>query len=195
MFTSFFLKMLNREAASPKHKSERIIESLQIQEGYTIADIGAGGGYFTLEFAKKVGSIGKVYAVDTQSKYLDFIRRQAERGGVDNLIVVLATEDGMQLPEAVLDLIFARNVFHHLSEPGIYFRNLKGFLKPSGKAAIIDHKPKGGFGFVSLFRHHTPEEVILQEMENAGYFLVESFDFLSGQTFNLFGVKRFEGAG
>ncbi|MBW1959370.1 MAG: class I SAM-dependent methyltransferase [Deltaproteobacteria bacterium] len=193
MFTSFFLKMLNREAASPKHKSERIIESLNIQEGYTIADIGAGGGYFTLKFAKKVGETGKVYAVDTQAKYLDYIRHEAEREGVDNIIFVLTTEDGMDLPESDIDLIFARNVFHHLSEPGKYFRNLKRFLKPSGKVAIIDHKPKGGFSFVSLFRHHTPEEVILQEMENAGYYLVESFDFLSEQTFSLLGVELFEG--
>jgi len=195
MFTSFFLKMLNIEAASPKHKSKRIIESLHIQEGYTIADIGAGGGYFTLKFTKKVGETGKVYAVDTQLKYLDFIRREAEREGVNNIIFVLATQDGMAPPESALDLIFARNVFHHLSEPGKYFRNLKRFLKPSGKVAIIDHKPKGGFSFVSLFRHHTPEEVILQEMENAGYYLVESFDFLSEKTFSLFGVERLDGKG
>jgi len=189
MLTSFFLKMLNREAASPKHKSERIIESLQIHEGHTIADIGAGGGYFTLKFARKVGKTGKVYGVDTQSKYLEFIRRQAEREGMDNIIFVLATEDKMDLPEAAFDLIFARNVFHHLTEPDKYFHHLKRFLKPSGKVAIIDHRPKSGFSFVSLFRHHTPKEVILQVMENAGYFLVESFNFLSEQTFNLFSVK------
>ncbi len=195
MFTSFFLKMLNREAALPKHKSERIIESLHIQEGYAIADIGAGGGYFTLKFAEKVGKTGKVYAVDTQPKYLDFIRREAECQGDDNIILVLATEDAVGLPESALDLIFARNMFHHLTEPGQYFHNLKRFLKPTGKVAIIDHKPKGGFSFVSLFRHHTPEEVILQEMENAGYYLVESFDFLSEQAFDIFAVKRFERAG
>lgn len=189
MFTSFFLKMLNREAASPKHKAERIIESLQIREGYTVADIGSGGGYFAIKFAMKVGKTGKVYAVDTRSKYLDFVRYQAEREGLDNIMFVLAAEDGIDLPETALDLIFARNVFHHLTKPGEYFCNLKRFLKASGKVAIIDHKPKGGFSFVSLFRHHTPEEVILQEMENAGYFLVESFDFLSEQAFNLFGVK------
>jgi arsenite methyltransferase len=189
MFTSFFLKMLNREAASPRQKSERIIQSLPIQEGYTVADIGSGGGYFTLKFARKVGKTGKVYAVDTQSKYLDFVRSQAEREGLDNIVFVLAADDGIDLPEANLDLIFARNVFHHLTEPGRYFHNLKRFLKPSGRVAIIDHRPKGGFSFVSLFRHHTPKETILQEMEKAGYFLAESFDFLPEQTFNLFGVK------
>ncbi len=189
MFTSLFLKMLNREAASRKNKSERIIESLRIQEGYRIADIGSGGGYFTLKFARKVGEAGKVYAVDTRTKYLDFVRRQAEREGLDNIIFVPAAGDEINLPQAALDLVFARNVFHHLTEPAKYFHNLKRFLKPGGKVAIIDHKPKAGFSFVSLFRHHTPEEFILQEMENAGYFLVESFDFLSEQTFNLFGVK------
>ena len=189
MFTSLFLKMLNREAASRKNKSERIIESLRIQEGYRIADIGSGGGYFTLKFARKVGEAGKVYAVDTQTKYLDFIRRQAERQGIDNIIVVPAGADEMNLPEAALDLVFARNLFHHLTEPANYFRNLRRFLKPTARVAIIDHKPKGGFSFVSLFRHHTPEERILHEMENAGFSLVESFDFLSEQTLNVFGVR------
>ncbi|RLB36821.1 MAG: methyltransferase type 11 [Deltaproteobacteria bacterium] len=189
MLTSFFLKLLNREAASPKKESERIIECLGIKEGYRIADIGSGGGYFTLKFARKVGETGRVYAVDTKSKYLDFIRRQAERERLDNIAFVLSTGDSIDLPNATLDLVFARNVFHHLTEPGTYFRNLRGLLKPSGKVAIIDHKPKGGFSFVSLFRHYTPEEFILQVMENAGYSLVESFDFLSEQTFNLFGVK------
>jgi len=175
--------MLNKEAALPKHKSENIIESLQIREGCTIADIGSGGGYFTLKFAGRVGKTGKVYAIDTQSKYLDFIKRQSEREGMDNITFVLAAEEGGALPEAAVDLIFARNVFHHLTEPGRYFRNFKRSLKPGGRVAIIDHKPKGGFSFVSLFRHHTPEDFILQEMENAGYFPAESFDFLSEQTF------------
>jgi predicted methyltransferase len=95
----------------------------------------------------------------------------------------------MSLPEAGLDLVFARNVFHHLHEPGDYFRNLKKYLKPGGKVAIIDHKPKRGFGFVALFKHHTPGETVVQEMEKAGYRLMKSFDFLQDQTFNLFGMK------
>lgn len=189
MFTSLFLKMLNRHAASRKNHPDRILESLRIQEGYRIADIGSGGGYFTLKFAKKVGKIGKVYAVDSQPKYLNFIRQQAEREGLDNIVFVSATEDEVNLPEPALDLVFARNVFHHLTEPAKYFRNLNRFLKPTGKVAVIDHKPKSGFSFVSIFRHYTPEGTILQEMEKAGYFLMESFDFLPEHTFVLFGLK------
>jgi arsenite methyltransferase len=190
MLTQLFLKMLNKEASSPKNKPKEIIDTLQIREGHAIADIGSGGGYFTLEFAKKVGKRGKVYAIETQLKNLDFIKYQSEREGLDNIDFMLATEDKMNLPEACLDLVFARNVFHHLPEPAKYFNNLKRFLKPGGKVAIIDHKPKGGFSFVAMFRHYTPAAVILREMEDAGYFLIQSFNFLSAQTFNLFGVKK-----
>jgi arsenite methyltransferase len=189
MFTSLLLKMLNREASSPKSKPKEIIESLKIGEGYTIADIGSGGGYFTLEFARKVGGTGKVYAVDIQLKNLNLIRRQSEREGLGNIDFVLAKRDGMDLPEASLDLAFVRNTFHHLPEPVKYFHDLKRFLKPGGKVAIIEHKPKGGFSFVAIFKHHTAIAEVVREMEEAGYFLVQSFDFLSEQTFNLFGVK------
>lgn len=70
-----------------------------------------------------------------------------------------------------------------------FISNLKRFLKPNGKVAVIEHRPKSGFSFVAVFKHYTSVTVILREMEDAGFFLVQSFDFLSGQTFNLFGVK------
>ena len=70
MFTSLFLKMLNREAASARSKPEEVIESLQIREGQIIADIGSGGGFFTLALSQKTGKTGRVYAVDVKKKYL-----------------------------------------------------------------------------------------------------------------------------
>ncbi len=188
MFTSLFLKMLNREASSTRSKHEEILERLHIREGQTIADIGSGGGYFTLAFAQKAGKTGRVYAVDIKKKYLDFIRRRSEQAGLDNIIFVLAGKGEINLPEADLDLVFARNVFHHLPEPANYFANLKKYLKPGGKAAIIEHKKKG-FGFVALFGHHTSRDAIVREMEKAGYFPAESFDILPDQTFTVFAVK------
>jgi ubiquinone/menaquinone biosynthesis C-methylase UbiE len=189
MFTSLFLKILNKEASSAKSKPAEIVASLNIRKGDIIADIGSGGGYFTFAFAGKAGKTGRVYAVDVKPKYLDFIRHKAAREGFDNVSSVLGTGGEMKLPEAGLDLVFARNVFHHLSEPADYFRNLKKYLKPDGKVAIIDHKPKRGFGFVALFKHHTPGETVVREMEKAGYRLMKSFDILQDQTFNLFGMK------
>jgi arsenite methyltransferase len=189
MFTSLFLKLLNREASSPRNKPLEIIQSLQIREGFKVADIGSGGGFFTLEFARRVGGTGQVYAVDSETKYLEFVRQGTEKEGLGNVAFVLARGGEPTLPENSLDLAFLRNVFHHLPKPGKYFRDLKRFLKPSGKVAIIEHKKKTGFSFVALLKHYTPTQVIITEMEESGYFLVESFNFLPKQTFNVFGLK------
>ncbi|WP_286953475.1 MULTISPECIES: class I SAM-dependent methyltransferase [Aminobacterium] len=186
MLTNFFLKMLNREAASPRRGAQRIIESLHLYEGEKIVDIGSGGGFFTLAFAKRVGENGTVYAVDTRLEYLEFVKRQAEKAGLDNVITALVEKDDVPLPEGALDLIFARDVFHHLPDPERYFRVLKRTLKPNGIVVIIDHAPARGFSFVSLFKHFTSLEIIQKTMEMAGYELSESFDFLlPEQTFTL----------
>jgi arsenite methyltransferase len=184
MFTTFFLKMLNREASSPENHPERVIESLGIKKGYTIADFGSGGGYFTLKFSETIGSAGMVYSLDINTRHLDFIKRRAERAGLTNIVTVQAGEK-LFLPEAGLDLIFVRNVFHHLSDPVKTFSNLKRFLKPGGRVAVIEHKPRRGFSFVALFKHYTTQEVIEREMESSGYSLIEQLDFLSEHTFSL----------
>jgi arsenite methyltransferase len=187
MVTSLYLKMLNREAAAEKMMSGEIIKQLHIQKGYAVADIGSGGGYFTLEFARKVGKTGTVYAVDVQLKDLNFIQRQSEQEGLDNIVFVPVTGDTVNLPDTCLDLMFVRNAFHHLPQAVQYFRNLKRLLKKSGKVAIIEHKPKGGYIFVAMFKHYTPVTVIVRKMTDAGYTLVQSFDFLPAQSFNVFG--------
>lgn len=188
MFTSLFLKMLNKGASSVRSRPDEILEKLHIRDGQIIADIGSGGGYFTLAFARRTGRTGRVYAVDVKKKYQDFIRRQVEKEGLVNTSFVLAGEGKLNLPGAGLDLIFARNVFHHLPERSQYFAELKNYLKPGGTVAIIEHRKKG-FGFVSLFGHHTSQETIVQEMEKAGYIRTASFDFLPDQSFNLFAAK------
>ena len=180
--------MLNREASSIRRRPEEILEQLHIREGQAIADIGSGGGYFTLAFAARSGATGRVYAVDVKKKYLNFIRRQAEQAGLGNITFILVANDKIDLPEAGLDLVFARNVFHHLPEPGNFFAKLKRHLKPGSKVAIIEHKKKG-FGFVSLFGHYTTPEAIVQAMEKAGYITGASFDFLPDQSFTLFTMK------
>jgi arsenite methyltransferase len=190
MFTSLLLRSLNREAASPKNSSEEILRKLEIRDGYAVADLGSGGGFFTLAFARRTGKNGAVYAIDTQPKYLDFIRRQSEKEGLNNIVLVRATEMQSNLPQSGLDLIFARNVFHHLPEPASYFQSLMGFLKPAGRVVIIEHRPKKGFGFVALFKHHTPVHTIIQAMERAGYRFLSSADFLPNQTFHVFGLKQ-----
>ena len=84
-------RMFNRKASDPKNKPDQILESLSLQQGQTIADIGAGGGYFSLRFANEVGSKGRVYAVDTNAEFLEFINKRADEKGLTNVKTILAT--------------------------------------------------------------------------------------------------------
>ena len=187
MFSNFRLKMLNREAASLKNKPDEIIKSLNIQKGEIITDIGAGGGYITLEFSKKVGKNGRVYAVDTNQKSLSFISNKSKKEMIENIKPILARENGFILPEKV-DFFFLRNVFHHLTNPDEYLRNIKRFLKKDGKLVVIDHQ-KNGFSFVGLFDHFIPEETIIEIVEKTGFSVSEKFDFLPNQCFIVFKIK------
>ncbi len=187
MFTNYRLKMLNREAASPGNKPDSIVKNLEIYDGDIIGDIGTGGGYFTFEFSKKVGKNGKVYAIDTNQKSLDFIKDKSIKREINNIKTVPANENGLYLPEKV-DLFFLRNVFHHLSKQEEYFKNVKQFLKDDGKIAIIDYKKKG-FSFTGIFGHYTPEGVLISKMENAGFSVFQKFDFLPEQSFIIFKMK------
>lgn len=188
MFTNFRLKMLNRRAASPKYKSDEIIKSLKIDKGDVVADIGAGGGYFTFQFSREVGDEGKVYAVDTNPASLKFIGDEFEKKGINNIITVLANEDGLYLPEKV-DSIFLRNVFHHLPEPTEYFKKIKSFLNEDGNLAIIDYSKKGP-SFIGMAGHFVPEDVLIDKLEKAGFYPDAKFDFLPDQSFIIFKIKN-----
>ena len=74
---NFQAKMFNKKASNPKSKPNQIIEAIALKPGQNIADIGAGGGYFSLRFSKIVGQEGKVYAVDTSLDFFEFIKKAA----------------------------------------------------------------------------------------------------------------------
>lgn len=183
-------KMFNRKASDPKNKPDQILETLALQPGQNIADIGAGGGYFSLRFADAVGREGQVYAVDTNPGFLEFVRNSAMEKGLNNVKTVLATEDKLILPEKSLDFVFVRNVYHHLPNRVEYFRKLARLLKPEGKVVIIEYKRGGLFSFRRIFGHYVPREIIVEEMNEAGYQLKQSYDFLPKQSFAIFSLKK-----
>jgi len=185
MLSNLRLKMLNREAASPQNKPNKIIKNLNIHKGNVIADIGSGGGYFTLEFGRKTGDNGIVYSVDTKQKSLDFTKKEAHKEGLKNIKTVLADDKGFSIPDQSVDLFFLRNVFHHLEVPVEYFQNLKRFLKPDGRVAIVDYKERS-MSFIGIFGHFTPEKVLINTMVKSGFKPVEKFDFLQKQSFIIF---------
>jgi ubiquinone/menaquinone biosynthesis C-methylase UbiE len=192
---NFKAKTFNKKASDPKSKADQILETLALQPGQNIADIGAGGGYFSLLFAGAVGRKGKVYVVDTNPEFLEFIRNGAKEKGLNNVKTVLAAEGKLTLPGKSLDLIFLRNVYHHLPNRVEYFRNLTGLLKPDGRIAIVEYKRGGVFSFRRIFGHHVLQETIVKEIEKAGYRLKESFGFLPEQSFTIFSMKKVQRRG
>ena len=178
-------QMLNKKASDPGNKPDEIIEAIGLKTGQTIADIGSGGGYFTLRFAEITGEAGKVYAVDTNPEFLKFIKESAKEKGLNNIITILI-ENKLVLPEKSLDFVFMRNVTHHITDRVEYFKNLRQFLKPDGKIAIIEFKKGKIFSRHGLFGHYVDREKLIQEMKDAGYLLDREFNFLPEQHFTIY---------
>jgi ubiquinone/menaquinone biosynthesis C-methylase UbiE len=163
---------------------ERVIQSLEIRPGHTIADLGAGGGYFTFLLAQAAGPGGKVYAVDIDKDMTEFVAKKARQRGVKNVEVILAKPEDPLLPEGGVDLIFTANTYHHIKDRVRYFSALRKALRPAGRVAVIDFDRRSWWA--GLMRHYTPSEFITREMEQAGYRLMGQFDFLDRQSFLLF---------
>lgn len=183
-------RMFNRRASSAKSQSDRIVRTLSLKPGQRIADVGSGGGHFSLLFAGLVGREGKVYAVDTDRELLEFVKSDAKKKGFNNIENVLAEEDRFPVREENLDLVFLRNVYHHLPDRVNYFRDMASSLKTGARVAAIDYDGRGGLSFHRLFGHYVPKATILDEMSDAGYQLLEDHTFLAEQSFLIFSFKQ-----
>ena len=158
---------------------ERVVADLALAPGARVADLGAGGGYFTFRLARAVGTSGLVYAADVAPEMVEFLAEQAVEEGQANVHPVLAAADDPRLPERV-DLVFTSNTYHHLENRAAYFTALReGALRPGGRVAIVEYRPEAT-------SHATARETIEQEMSAAGFRLEKSFDYLERQHFLVF---------
>jgi arsenite methyltransferase len=130
-----YAHVLNHSSRDAWQKPHEVVMALELRAGDTVADIGAGTGYFTLRFARHAG---KVYAVDIDEKLLGMLREKAP----ENVDVVLAAPDDPKLPPASADVIFFCNVLHHIDHRPAYLRKLKSALKPGGRIVNIDFYKK-----------------------------------------------------
>jgi arsenite methyltransferase len=167
---------------------DRVIQSLQIRPGDRVADIGSGSGYFVFPLAKAVGPDGKVYAVDVDPAMNDLVAKRAKNERTVNVEVILAKPDDPILPPAGIDLIFSSNTYHHIDNRISYLANLRKYLRPNGRIAIIEFDRRGWLQ--GMWKHYTPSEFIKKEMEQAGYSLQHEFNFLDRQSFLIFEPNR-----
>jgi arsenite methyltransferase len=180
-------KMFNRKASRKQSRADEILKTLNIQPGQTIADIGSGGGFFTFLFSHIVGDKGTVFAVDTNKDFLEYINSQAAENDLTNIKTVLATEEYIPIAHHSLDLVFVRNVYHHLQNRVHYFTQAKQLLSPSARVSIIEYSRRDSIlSFHRRCGHNVPQEIIIEEMNKAGYTVSASFDFLPVQSFTIF---------
>lgn len=182
---NLLLEILNWQAASKGNKQEEILQCLELKEGSVVADIGSGGGSYTYRFSQAVGKHGKVYAIDVDQRYLDFVRTKAAAKGLSNVTTLLTKGSELVLPRKSVDLVFMRDVFHDISRPQQYFSNIHRALKAGGRVAIIDFL-NDGISKESITGHCTDERVILEAMQNCEFEHYRSFNFLRKQSFNIF---------
>lgn len=162
---------------------ERVIAELGLSPGQRVADLGAGGGYFTFRLAEAVSPGGIVYAADVDEAMNERLERLARERGADAVQVVLAATDDPKLPEPV-DLIFTSNTYHHIEARPAYLERAARYLRPGGRIAVVEYKHQGFFQRV--FGHATEADVIRSEFEQSGYELDAEYDFLDRQHFLIF---------
>ncbi len=161
---------------------DRVVAELGVRPGGRVADLGAGGGYFTFRLARAVGPSGVVYAVDTDRDMPPALAAQAVEQGLSNVVGVHAKPEDPCLPEPV-DLVFLANAYHHIPDHPTYFANVAQYLKSAGRVAIIEARPRG---LHRLFGHATPPEAIRSALEAAGFTLAADHRFLPRQSFLVF---------
>jgi ubiquinone/menaquinone biosynthesis C-methylase UbiE len=160
---------------------------LTLKPGQVVADIGAGSGVFSLRLATAVRPGGIVYAVDIDQALLDHIAEAATEQGMGNVQTVLGEYDDPDLPGEI-DLAFINDVLHHIEHRAEYLKNLAGYLKPTGRVAIIEFKPGQG-GHVNEPELQVSQEQAATWMAAAGLKPIEEINLFDDRWFVIYGKR------
>lgn len=168
-------------------RPEQIMDALGIGEGSVVADLGAGGGWFTVRLARRVGPNGVVWAEDIQPEMIEAIERRVQREGLRNRVRTrLGTASDPRLPAASLDAALIVDTYHEMEHPSGLLRNLATALKRTGQVAIIEHKKDGG-GPGPAMEERVDPELVIRDARAAGLELKTRPDFLRYQYMLVFG--------
>jgi len=162
-------------------KPEEVVKKLELKPGDTVADIGAGTGYFTRLFAVAVGPEGKAIGLDIEPSMVDYMKEDARKRGLKNYEALVIKPDDAGLPSQSVHVIFICNTYHHIEDRVNYLKKLTGTLKPNGRIVIVDFYKKPMPVGPQSVAHKISEEDVKKEFKKAGYRLTKSLDFLPYQ--------------
>lgn len=167
---------------------DRVVRSLPIPgKDAVLADIGAGAGYFSRRLALEVPQ-GKVFAVEVDDEFRQYIESHREGWGAPNIEPHLAFYDDPALPERAVDLVFLSNTYAYLRNRPAYFRKVRAALKPAGRLAVIDFRPDADApeAFAPAPKYRVPRETVIEELGRAGFALEREETYLPHQYYLIF---------
>jgi len=161
-------------------KPDAVLAALEVKPGMTVADLGAGTGYFSVRLAKAVGDNGKVLAIDVEPKLVDHIKERAAKANLTQVVAVLAPVDDPTLPARGVDLVLIVDTWHHIDDRLAYLPKLAAGLKPGGRVAVVDFK-KGEFPVGPPDAHKLTADAVAAEFRESGWSVAKQWDELPFQ--------------
>jgi SAM-dependent methyltransferase len=153
----------NEQSRDQAGEAERVMNLLGVKPGVTVADIGAGSGYYTVRLARRVGPTGHVYAEDVVPEYLERLAQRVKSEGLAGEVTLVHGDphDPRLLPDS-LDLALLVHMYHEVQQPYGLLWNLRPALKPDAKIGIIDARKQTA-------AHGTPPDLLRCELAAVGY--------------------------
>jgi ubiquinone/menaquinone biosynthesis C-methylase UbiE len=164
------LSIFDRPGRDERLQIQRVMDLLDIKAGSSVADIGAGSGWFSMRAAARVGASGVVYAQDINPDAVKYIQDRIHKEKVSNVKTVLGSPDDPKLPSDSIDAVLLLKVYHEVAQPVVLMAKLKPSLRSGAKVGIIDRNGNGT-------DHGLNSDVIKREMDEAGFRLLSSYDF------------------
>jgi ubiquinone/menaquinone biosynthesis C-methylase UbiE len=163
----------------------RVMEELGVGPGMSVADVGAGIGYFTLRLAKKVGETGKVYASDIDGNALSFLDGRRKQAGLDNIVIIHGKDDDPMIPESSVDLVLIVNTIQLVKEKTVFLNNISNSLKENGKLVFVQWDAEKMDSEMPSWdcedRERYTVRTMLKMIYDAGYEVLAIKDFLPMQ--------------
>ena len=166
-------------------KPDEVVAALALRPGMTVADLGAGTGYFSRRLSRAVGDAGTVLAIEVEPNLVAHIRERAEKEETANVVPVLGSPDNPRIPAGSADVVLVVDTVHHLDDRPGYLRLLRRGLRSGGRVAVIDFK-KEPSPVGPPVDHRLARDQVVEEFGLAGYRLVGEVGILPYQYFLVF---------
>lgn len=152
---------LERKERAKKERPNLLIGDLHLKRGMTIADIGAGSGYYSRRMAPLIAP-GKVLAVEIQPEMVDLLRKLAAKPGLGNIVPILGSQENVNLAEGSVDLAVMVDVYHEVSFPHEVISSIISALKPKGRLVFVEYRGEDPAVQISPVHKMTVKQILLE---------------------------------